>query len=74
MDQCTREEGCGQKRERERDEGKEVGGGVTVNLGLSTDLKLKREDSMSLVNLPEGASFGALDPTWMTSHLTPLAS
>ena len=26
------------KRERERDEGKEVGGGVTVNLGLSTDL------------------------------------
>ena len=38
MDQCTREEGCGQKRERERDEGKEVGGGVTVNLGLSTDL------------------------------------
>ena len=25
-------------KERERDEGKEVGGGVTVNLGLSTDL------------------------------------
>ena len=26
------------ERERERDEGKEVRGGVTVNLGLSTDL------------------------------------
>jgi len=38
VDQCTREEGCGQKRERESDEGKEAGGGVTVNLGLGTDL------------------------------------
>ena len=38
MDQCTREEGLRQKRERERDEGKDVGGGVTVNPGLSTDL------------------------------------
>ena len=38
MDQCTREEGRGQKRERERDEGNGVGGGVTVKPGLSTDL------------------------------------
>ena len=38
VDVCTREEGCGQRRERERDEGKEVGGGITVNLGLSNDL------------------------------------
>ena len=26
------------QRERERDEGKEVGGGVTVNLGVNTNL------------------------------------
>ena len=38
MDQCTREEGLRQKRERERDEGKEVGGGVTVNLGVNANL------------------------------------
>ena len=59
MDQCTREEGHGQKREREKDEGKEVGVGVTVNPVLSTDLYVKREDPISLANLPEGACFGA---------------
>ena len=59
MDQCTREEGLRQKRERERDEGTEVGGGVTVNLGVNANLYVKREDPVSLVNLHEGASFGA---------------
>ena len=33
-----------------------------MNLGLSDNLQLKRETSLSLVNLPEKISFGAPGP------------
>ena len=64
MDQCTREEGYGQKRERER---QGQGGSmrreeIQGESWAEWQSAIKRETSVSLVNLPEKISFGAPGP------------
>ena len=64
MDHCTREEGYGQKRERER---QGQGGSmrreeIQGESWAEWQSAIKRETSVSLVNLPEKISFGAPGP------------